>query len=126
MITSHQHPEDTTYGNIMPSTISILFLGTPHKGTAWGRVGTWLARLLLPVGSNPVLLSDLYYDSVVLFDINKEFCRVARSKLRITNFYEKRRAIIFDRWGIRLGALVNIIPPEPLSFSRALRGQGMR
>jgi hypothetical protein len=57
-----------------------------------GSIKAWALR---PLGSNPVILADLYYDSIPLLNLHETFERVVFDKpIRQVNFYEERGAPI--------------------------------
>ncbi|KAJ4298025.1 hypothetical protein N0V90_005924 [Kalmusia sp. IMI 367209] len=63
---------------------------TPHRGSSFSVFGSIAARLLRPLGSNPLLLQELVSDSYFLLDLQKDFERTTRKTLRIVNFFEQR------------------------------------
>jgi hypothetical protein len=71
----------------------VIFLGTPHRGSAyadWGQVATNLARLVLQ-DSNKKILRTLEVNSEVLEYIQEEFIKIAyKEKIKIHSFYEAR------------------------------------
>lgn len=75
--------------------MAIVFLGTPHFGSALGWVGTWIARSLTRMDSNPLLLSDLYENSPTLLDLHEDFFQISDPTIRVVNFYEQRRVPLF-------------------------------
>ncbi|KAK0639860.1 hypothetical protein B0T16DRAFT_463496 [Cercophora newfieldiana] len=90
------------FNHVATHTKAILFLGTPHRGTSFGPWGWLAAKALQPLGSNPILLADLPYDSVALHDMHRDFMAVAQDDLRVFNFFENRPTRIlqlgFLRW----------------------------
>ncbi|KAH8891610.1 hypothetical protein GQ53DRAFT_823630 [Thozetella sp. PMI_491] len=70
---------DPEFSFIVESTTAVLFLGTPHRGSAFSMPGRLWARLLWPLGSNTSLLADLDYDSTSLRDLHDEFCVIEQS-----------------------------------------------
>ncbi|KAK3326026.1 P-loop containing nucleoside triphosphate hydrolase protein [Apodospora peruviana] len=89
------------FGHIAEHTKSILFLGTPHRGTSFGSWGWLAAQALQPLGSNPLLLANLEYDSISLHDFHKEFMAIAQDDLRVFNFFEKRPTQLLRLWFIQ-------------------------
>lgn len=85
----------------MEQTRTIVFLGTPHRGTSFGPWGRLAAFALQPLGSNPLILADLEYDSVVLSDLHEHFISSARDDLQVVNFYEQRRLCLLQLWFFR-------------------------
>ena len=82
-------------------TKAILFLGTPHRGSNFGTWGWWAAQALRPLGSNPLLLADLEYDSTPLLDLHRAFVRTATDDLRVFNFFEERPLLICRLWFVQ-------------------------
>ncbi|THW77844.1 hypothetical protein D6D18_09847, partial [Aureobasidium pullulans] len=74
-------------------TRSIVFLGTPHRGSTyagWGQIASNLARLALQ-DSNKRLLESLEVNNEVLDNINDEFKTIAFERaLKIHSFQESR------------------------------------
>ncbi|KAK3896650.1 hypothetical protein C8A05DRAFT_48388 [Staphylotrichum tortipilum] len=69
----------------------IIFLGTPHRGSAyagWGEIALNLARLVLQ-DSNKKIIETLEVNSEVLDNIHEEFKTIAdQSRIRIHSFQE--------------------------------------
>lgn len=95
------------FGYIVERTKAILFLGTPHRGTSFGSWGWLAAQALQPLGSNPLLLANLEYDSIALHDLHKDFMAAARDDLRVFNFFEKRPTQILQLWLVQWQQLVS-------------------
>ncbi|KXX72981.1 Protein SERAC1, partial [Madurella mycetomatis] len=89
------------FGHIVDYTKAILFLGAPHRGTSFGPWGWLAAQALQPLGSNPLLLANLEYDSISLHDLHKDFIAVAPDDLRVFNFFEKRPTQILRLWFVQ-------------------------
>ncbi|KAK4652120.1 hypothetical protein QC762_0099710 [Podospora pseudocomata] len=90
------------FGHVAEHAQTIIFLGTPHRGTSFGLWGWLAAKGLQPLGSNPSILADLEYDSFSLHDLHKDFMAVAPDDLRVFNFFEKRPTCILRLWFVRL------------------------
>ncbi|KAK3984258.1 hypothetical protein QBC44DRAFT_301710 [Cladorrhinum sp. PSN332] len=90
------------FGHVAEHTEAILFLGTPHRGTSFGPWGWLVAKGLQPLGSNPLILADLEYDSFSLYDLHNDFMAVAPDDLRVFNFFEKRPTQILRLWSVQL------------------------
>ncbi|KAK4667919.1 LOW QUALITY PROTEIN: uncharacterized protein QC764_0111100 [Podospora pseudoanserina] len=90
------------FGHVAEHAQTIIFLGTPHRGTSFGLWGWLAAKGLQPLGSNPSILADLEYDSFSLHDLHKDFMAVAPDDLRVFNFFEKRPTRILRLWFVRL------------------------
>ncbi|KAJ5393627.1 uncharacterized protein N7487_011268 [Penicillium crustosum] len=89
------------FNQIVEQTRAILFLGTPHRGTSFGPWGRLAAFALQPLGSNPLILANLEYDSLVLSDLHEHFITSIRDDLQVVNFYEQRPLCIFRLWFFR-------------------------
>ena len=102
-------------GNIVSRTDGILFFGTPHQGTYATGLGRVVAKALRPWGVDADTLSfvlpnpkalRLFHDKFVAV---LEHCRQDNElgTLRIWNFYEEKKSIIFDfGFGLKLTRLV--------------------
>ncbi|OQV09646.1 Tetratricopeptide repeat-containing protein [Cladophialophora immunda] len=53
--------------DIVNRTRGIVFLGTPHRGSNFTLLGSWIAWSLRPLGSNQTLLDEITYDSIYNF-----------------------------------------------------------
>jgi hypothetical protein len=71
----------------------VIFLGTPHRGSAyagWGQIASNLARLALQ-DSNKRLLETLEVNNEILDNIHEEFKTIAyKGTLKIHTFQEAR------------------------------------
>jgi len=71
----------------------IIFLGTPHRGSAyagWGQIASNLARLTLQ-DTNKKILETLEVNSEVLDYINENFTDIVyKSEIKIHSFQEAR------------------------------------
>ena len=71
----------------------VIFLGTPHRGSAyagWGQIASNLARVALQ-DSNKRLLETLEVNNEVLDNIHEEFKTIAYKRtLKIHTFQESR------------------------------------
>jgi hypothetical protein len=78
---------------IRKQTKLIIFLGTPHRGSAyagWGQIASNLARLALQ-DSNKKILETLEVNNEVLDNIHEEFKTIAfKGTMRIHSFQEAR------------------------------------
>ncbi|GKT48180.1 nephrocystin-3 [Colletotrichum spaethianum] len=93
---------DQRFEFIVGSTKAVLFLGSPHRGTSFGKWGWMFAQALRPLGSNPSILADLGYDAFPLYDLHKNFVKTTtRKDLRIFNFFEKRPTLILQVWFVQ-------------------------
>ncbi|RYP01145.1 hypothetical protein DL765_010878 [Monosporascus sp. GIB2] len=85
--------------NIYKQIKAVLFLGTPHRGSADASIGVRWARFFNCFGLNalPSILEAITYDSVELQDMHRQFEAIS-GHLRIISFYEKRETVKF--WGL--------------------------
>ncbi|CAG5158963.1 uncharacterized protein ALTATR162_LOCUS5343 [Alternaria atra] len=78
---------------VRDQTKFIIFLGTPHRGSAyagWGQIASNLARLALQ-DSNKRLLETLEVNNEVLDNIHEEFKTIAfKGTLKVHTFQESR------------------------------------
>ena len=97
-MSSDQSPNQS----IAQQTRAIVFLGTPHRGSAFTAFGSWVARALWPLGANPSILAGLEYDSIPLLDLHSDFIAAVSDNLRVFNFFEQRPLELlrvgFFRW----------------------------
>ena len=87
--------------DLIEHTKAILFLGTPHRGSSFTKLGRLVAQALRPLGSNPLLLAELEYDSTFLQDLHMSFVQVVQNDLRVINFFEQRPTHVFRLWFLR-------------------------
>ncbi|KAM5527058.1 Kinesin light chain 5 [Fusarium oxysporum f. sp. phaseoli] len=85
--------------NIFPQIKAIMFLGTPHRGSASASLGVKAAKLFRAFGlkASPSIVEAITYDSVELQDMHRQFNAIS-DHVRIINFYEKRETQEF--WGL--------------------------
>lgn len=85
--------EHVNYGDILDSTIGIVFMGTPHRGSdlaSWGLILTSLVNTAtLGTGINKELLKTLKADSDMLAGISRQFVHRATC-LKIRTFTEQQ------------------------------------
>jgi hypothetical protein len=71
----------------------VIFLGTPHRGSAyadWGQIASNLARLVLQ-DSNKRIIKTLEVNSEVLENIQEEFIKIVdMEKIKIHSLQEAR------------------------------------
>lgn len=68
----------------------ILFLGTPHRGTAFTRYGLIVGEAFSPLDSNTAILYPLLYDSETLRDLQTRFISEYKDT-ECVYFYEKHK-----------------------------------
>ena len=84
--------ETTHFCEILPATIGVLFLGTPHQGSkvaSLGKIAFELSRILLQ-NPNTKILRALEIDSEILERISRSFGQVlASGKIKVHSFQEE-------------------------------------
>lgn len=79
--------EDPLYNSLGQRFHSMVFLGTPHRGSGLAKVLDYsLKNMLLPFGAN-AYVDDLHSDSLMLQLINDGFRHIS-GNLRLRSFYE--------------------------------------
>ena len=70
----------------------MVFLGTPHRGSASAWIGVGVAKFFRFSGlkAYPDIVEAVKYDSVELQDMHRHFEAIS-DHLRIINFYEKHK-----------------------------------
>ncbi|KIY04017.1 uncharacterized protein Z520_00709 [Fonsecaea multimorphosa CBS 102226] len=86
----------TPYQDIVSRTRGIVFLGTPHRGSSFTSLGSWIAWFLRPLGSNALLLDEITYDSLHLQDLHEQFTQVIEDHVQVYNFFEERPTCLVD------------------------------
>ncbi|PNP53261.1 hypothetical protein FNYG_15770 [Fusarium nygamai] len=85
------HGRADIYGTISDSTVGIIFLATPHRGSGIAAPAELASRLLhaaqLGTGTNTKLVTSLRQNAEVLWDISSQFVDRA-SRIHIRSFYE--------------------------------------
>lgn len=69
------------------ATIGVVFLSTPHRGTApsiWDNIKIWLERF------SPTILNDINAGSTTLVRMENEFNNGVINKLQVYTFFEQR------------------------------------
>ena len=105
-----QAQADPNFNDFAEHTKAILFLGTPHRGSSFSTWGWLLAQSLYLLGSNPVILANLEYDSTSLLDLHRAFVRKPRQNLQVFNFFEKRPTPVFRVGFIQWARFVSEVP----------------
>ncbi len=83
------------------TTVGLIFLGTPFRGSKMQFIADLIAQIMQPVGSYRGIIKDLAYDGVTLWDKLHSFCRL-RNKLStpVSCFYELYETDCGRRLGI--------------------------
>lgn len=83
-----------TFGHIALSTTGIIFLGTPHRGTAAAKWGEMIAKSGAALGfsTETRILKDLEKDSETLGDLLYDFSNwLFRYSISVVCFFEQLR-----------------------------------
>lgn len=110
--------------HVANSTVGVVFLGTPHRGTASTKWGEMIALTgkLLGLGSENSILKDLREDSETLNDLLHEFTLwLFRNSVPTVCFFEQHETDCGARFSIRWKELVSII-----AYTRDHSAQGLR
>lgn len=92
--------------DVVDSTCGVVFLGTPHNGSALSMPAAALAFVSGVLGSDTTLLYTLRDNSAQLFDLESDFRNLVnnqegrREKLKIVSFYEKLPTRAFGLFSI--------------------------
>ena len=84
--------ERTHLSKILPATIGVIFLGTPHRGSTSASMGKWAFEVtrVLAKKPNTALLRDLERSSETLDRIGQGFSQLIGDKrIKIQSFYEE-------------------------------------
>ena len=85
---------ETSYKTVLPATIAVAFLGTPHEGSRTASLGKKFAGLLRPFlpDSNVDQLGALEENSEILRRISRDFgCILDSGHLKVHSFQEELR-----------------------------------
>ena len=107
MVSANHHREDFQY--LALSTVGIIFLGTPHRGTQAARWGEFVARIgkRLGLGAETSILRDLQADSENLSDLLYDFTLWAnRARLSLVCYFEQYATDYGKRFGMSWTELV--------------------
>ncbi|EJP62037.1 vegetative incompatibility protein HET-E-1 [Beauveria bassiana ARSEF 2860] len=72
--------DDSKYESLVKTTVGIVFLGTPFRGSKWQPLADALAQLVGPAGSHRGITRELGFDEPALRDRVHRFCKL-RNKL---------------------------------------------
>ncbi|KAI1740209.1 armadillo-type protein [Xylaria scruposa] len=105
IIIKHALCESKPKQDISDNTRGIIFLGTPHQGTAISHWGALLASLTRFLGSDNTLLLSLKRDDPNLSDLETRFRRWIYKRpreVKVECFYELRPTLLFGKLSIGL------------------------
>jgi len=71
-------------------------------------MGSVIARLLGPVGSNRSILNEIEYDSLNLLDLHEQFVVNMEEGLRVYNFFEKRETCLVQMGSLKWTKFVSV------------------
>jgi len=83
---------DDAYADMISRTLGIVFLSTPHKGSAFASVLNSLLAASL-ISSAKVYVAELDGLSPTIQDLNEQF-RLQSGKLRLFSFYETLKTTV--------------------------------
>ncbi|RKL06515.1 hypothetical protein BFJ70_g16994 [Fusarium oxysporum] len=94
-----QHLHSRRLVDILPQTKAIIFLGTPHVGSASISLSVKAAQFFHAFGLAPLpsIVEAITHDSVELQDLHRQFEAIS-GHVRIVNFHEERETLGF--WGL--------------------------
>jgi hypothetical protein len=87
-----------TWDHITQQIKGIIFLGTPHLGSNFTKLGLLAAQALRPLGSNAALLSEIKPDSDFLLDLHRDFVDRVHKDLHVFHFFERRPTRVLQLW----------------------------
>lgn len=89
LIVAHERAE--IYGTIAHSTVGVVFLATPHRGSSFAAPAEFASMVLraaqLGTGTNKKLVASLRKNAELLWDVSSQFVDRA-SGIHIKTFYE--------------------------------------
>ena len=109
MVSAHEADEE--YGRFLKSVVGIVFLGTPHRGSAVASVGKLVSQIINGAMLTPAtgigpkfrsdLLENLERSSMALRDLNSSVKNRLRG-IKIISFYETSReaSLSVVRWTV--------------------------
>ncbi len=83
--------DPATYENFIRLTAGVVFLGTPHRGSATQSLGVLVTKCAMALGfqAETTLLDILHEDSVVLHELVHNFSKiVGRQSIPVKFFFE--------------------------------------
>ena len=109
-----------SFHDLALSTVGIVFLGTPHRGTKaakWGSIVATSAKAL-GFGTEDSILKDLQEDSESSRDLLYDFTLWAnRASIRLVCFFEQHETDYGKRFGVTWKELVRILTLYACPFS---------
>jgi|SRR5271170_3537378 len=107
MVDANTH--DGPFHHLVSSTVGVIFLGTPHRGSEASTWGGYVAACAKEVGlgSEDSILKDLRQDSESLRDTLYNFTLlVNKMSILITCFFEQHETDYLKRFGLRWKQMV--------------------
>ncbi|KAM3464614.1 hypothetical protein MY5147_009463 [Beauveria neobassiana] len=68
--------DDSRYESLLKTTVGLVFLGTPFRGSKWQPLADALAQLMGPAGSHSGITRELGFDEPALRDRVHRFCKL--------------------------------------------------
>ena len=105
------------YADILKSTVGVIFLGSPLRGTSVASIAQWIGIIhgLMGKETSRTLLKSLEDKAIALDTVIQDFAEIAiRHELQIRCFYETRETqplnAITNRW------IASLFPKSKVGF----------
>ncbi|KAM3533495.1 hypothetical protein ARSEF1564_010352 [Beauveria bassiana] len=93
--------DDSKYESLVKTTVGLVFLGTPFRGSKWQPLADALAQLMRPAGSHRGITRELGFDEPALRDSVHRFCKLCNKlSTAVTCFSELRKRTLVGGWGL--------------------------
>ncbi|KAM3563054.1 hypothetical protein ARSEF4850_002521 [Beauveria asiatica] len=92
--------DDSKYEPLVKTTVGLVFLGTPFRGSKWQPLADALAQLMRPAGSHRGIMRELGFDEPALRDSVQRFCKLCNKLSTVVACFSELRETDFGR---RLG-----------------------
>ncbi|OAA33893.1 pfs domain-containing protein [Beauveria brongniartii RCEF 3172] len=92
--------DDSKYEPLVKTTVGLVFLGTPFRGSKWQPLADALAQLMRPAGSHRGMMRELGFDEPALRDSVQRFCKLCNKLSTVVACFSELRKTDFGR---RLG-----------------------